>query len=101
VTKSELIQALAKKQSHLQLKDIELAVRCVVEQLTETIATGERIEIRGFGCFTLRQRAPRVARNPKSGEAVALSERHILHFKAGKEMRDIVDASRLKFKIVD
>jgi integration host factor subunit beta len=101
VTKSELIQALAKKQPHLQLKDVELAVRCVVEQLTETIATGERIEIRGFGCFTLRQRAPRVGRNPKSGEAVALGERHILHFKAGKDMRDVVDASRLKFKIVD
>lgn len=56
MTKSELIEAVAIKQPHLQVKDVELAIRCVVEQLTDTLAKGERIEIRGFGSFSVRQR---------------------------------------------
>jgi integration host factor subunit beta len=101
VTKSELIEVLARKQPHLPLKDVELAVRCVVDHLSDTLASGERIEIRGFGSFSLHHRDARLGRNPKTGESVSLTEKHVPHFKPGKELRDMVDASREKFKIVD
>ncbi|MCK9605565.1 MAG: integration host factor subunit beta [Methylomonas sp.] len=101
MTRSELIEAIAQKQPHLLLKDVELAVRCIADQLTITLAQGDRIEIRGFGSFSLRQRQARQARNPKTGEAVALTEKHVTHFKPGTELRDRVDTSRQKYKIVD
>ncbi|MFM8342613.1 MAG: integration host factor subunit beta [Methylomonas sp.] len=101
MTKSELIEVLAEKQPHLALKDVELAVRCVVDHLSDTLSSGERIEIRGFGSFSLHHRTARLGRNPKTGEAVALTEKHVPHFKPGKEMRDMVDASREKFPIID
>ena len=101
VTKSELIEMLARKQPHLPLKDVELAVRCVVDHLSDTLASGERIEIRGFGSFSLHRRSARLGRNPKTGESVSLTEKHVPHFKPGKELRDMVDASREKYKIVD
>lgn len=101
MTKSELIEVLARKQPHLPLKDVELAVRCVVDYLSDTLASGERIEIRGFGSFSLHHREARLGRNPKTGESVSLTEKHVPHFKPGKELRDMVDASREKFKIVD
>ena len=91
VTKSELIEVLARKQPHLPLKDVELAVRCVVDHLSDTLASGERIEIRGFGSFSLSERAPRVGRNPKSGEQVLVPGKQVPHFKAGKELRERVD----------
>ena len=90
---------LAAKQSHLALKDVELAVRCMVDYLSDTLSSCERIEIRGFGSFSLHHRAARLGRNPKTGEAVSLTEKHVPHFKPGKEMRDMVDASREKYKI--
>jgi integration host factor subunit beta len=101
VTKSELIEALAKQQPHLALKDVELAVKCIIEKMNEALAAGERIEIRGFGSFSLHLRPPRVGRNPKTGESVALSRKYVPHFKPGKELRDRVDASREKCNIVD
>jgi integration host factor subunit beta len=101
VTKSELIEALAKQQPHLALKDVELAVKCLVEQMNQTLSSGERIEIRGFGSFSLHLRAPRIGRNPKTGETVALSKKYVPHFKPGKELRDRVDISREMFDIVD
>ncbi len=101
MTKSELIEALAKQQPHLALKDVELAVKCIIEKMNEALATGERIEIRGFGSFSLHLRPPRVGRNPKTGESVALSRKYVPHFKPGKELRDRVDASRGKCNIVD
>lgn len=101
VTKSELIVVLAEKQPHLALKDVELAVRCVVDHLSDTLSSGERIEIRGFGSFSLHHRTARLGRNPKTGEAVSLTEKHVPHFKPGKEMRDMVDASREQFPIID
>lgn len=101
MTKSELIEMVARKQPHLQLKDVELAIRCIVEQLTDTLSKGQRIEIRGFGSFSLRQRQARLGRNPKTGETVALTEKHTTHFKPGNELRDRVDAAREKYKIVD
>ncbi len=101
MTKSELIETLARQQPHLALKDVELAVKCIIEQMSETLASGERIEIRGFGSFSLHHRPPRMGRNPKTGESVSLTEKFVPHFKPGKELRDRVDASREKCKIID
>ncbi len=101
MTKSELIEALAGQLPHLVFKDVELAVNCVIEQMSETLASGDRIEIRGFGSFSLHHRAPRMGRNPKTGEAVSLTAKYVPHFKPGKELRDRVDASRGKSRIID
>ena len=101
MTKSELIETLARQQQHLALKDVELAVKCIIEQMSETLASGDRIEIRGFGSFSLHHRPPRMGRNPKTGESVSLTEKFVPHFKPGKELRDRVDASREKCKIID
>lgn len=89
--KSELIDILAREQNHLAYKDVELAVRCILEQMSSALASGERIEIRGFGSFSLHFRPPRVGRNPKTGDAVALAGKHVPHFKPGKELRDRVN----------
>jgi integration host factor subunit beta len=91
MTKSDLIEILSEKQSLLNYRDVELAVRLIIEQMSDNLATGERIEIRGFGSFTLHHRPPRVGRNPKSGESVELSEKYVPHFKPGKELRDRVN----------
>jgi integration host factor subunit beta len=91
--KSELIEILAEQQSHLGCKDVELAVRCILEQMSGALATGERIEIRGFGSFSLHYRPPRIGRNPKTGDSVALAGKYVPHFKPGKELRDRVNAS--------
>ncbi|MCF7985111.1 MAG: integration host factor subunit beta [Thiohalocapsa sp.] len=89
--KSELIETLAAGQSHLAYKDVELAVRCILEQMSGALAAGERIEIRGFGSFSLHYRPPRIGRNPKTGDAVALAGKYVPHFKPGKELRDRVN----------
>lgn len=99
MTKSELIELLARKQVHLPQKDVELAVKCVLEQMSRTLATGERIEIRGFGSFSLHFRPPRVGRNPKTGDSVELTGKYVPHFKPGKELRTRVDESKDKYKI--
>ncbi len=93
MTKSELIELLAAKQKHLPAKDVELAVKQVLEIMCDALAEGERIEIRGFGSFSLHYRPPRQGRNPKTGDAVALSGKYVPHFKPGKELRERVDAS--------
>jgi len=94
VLKSELVRALNEKLPELQVKDVELALNCILRQLADAIVQGERIEIRGFGSFNLHHRPPRIARNPKTGEAVNLPAKVALHFKPGKEMRDRVNAVR-------
>ena len=91
MTKSDLIERLARKQHHLAYKDVELAVKCLLEQMSQALASGERIEIRGFGSFSLHYRPPRMGRNPKTGESVALAAKHVPHFKPGKELRDRVN----------
>jgi integration host factor subunit beta len=91
MTKSDLIEAIARDQSHLAQKDVELAVKCILEHMSEALAAGDRIEIRGFGSFSLHFRPPRMGRNPKTGEAVALAGKHVPHFKPGKEMRERVN----------
>ncbi len=101
MTKSELIEALVRQQPHLAHKDVELAVKCIIEKMNQALSSGERIEIRGFGSFSLHLRPPRMGRNPKTGESVALAKKYVPHFKPGKELRDRVDASRDKYKIID
>ena len=97
MTKSELIeriaQDLAERNSQLLPKDIELAVKTILEQMSQALASGERIEIRGFGSFSLHYRAPRVGRNPKTGVSVGLAGKYVPHFKPGKELRERVNAT--------
>jgi len=94
MTKSELIESLAKRQSQLAYKDIESAVKTMLEHMVNTLSDGERIEIRGFGSFSLHYRSPRVGRNPKSGTPVSLPAKHVPHFKPGKQLRQCVDSSK-------
>ncbi|MDB4362853.1 integration host factor subunit beta [Pseudomonadales bacterium] len=98
MTKSELIERIAMRQVQLSTKDVELAVKCVIDQMVDGLAAGDRIEIRGFGSFSLHYRAPRVGRNPKTGEKVNLAGKHVPHFKPGKEMRDRVNDSLTRFQ---
>lgn len=91
MTKSELIDQLADIQQHLAHLDVELAVKSLLEQMSSSLSSGERIEIRGFGSFSLHYRAPRMGRNPKTGEAVALPGKHVPHFKPGKALRERVN----------
>ena len=91
ITKLELIEKIAQKQGHLQHKDIELSVKSMIEQMSHALSSGERIEIRGFGSFSLHFRPPRIGRNPKSGENVTLTEKYVPHFKPGKELRERVN----------
>jgi integration host factor subunit beta len=93
MTKSELIERIASRQTQLSAKDVELAVKTILEQMSQTLASGDRIEIRGFGSFSLHYREPRQGRNPKTGETVELSGKYVPHFKPGKEMRDRVNES--------
>ncbi len=97
MTKSELIELIAARQSQLSSKDVELAVKTIIEHMAQTLATGERIEIRGFGSFSLHYRAPRIGRNPKTGESVGLSGKYVPHFKPGKELRERVNASMERY----
>jgi integration host factor subunit beta len=101
MTKSELVSALTERQPHLLKHDVELALNCILGQLANAIVQGKRIEIRGFGSFNLHHRPPRIARNPKTGEAVNLPAKVALHFKPGKEMRDRVNAVRDKCGITE
>jgi integration host factor subunit beta len=91
MTKSELIVRLAERFPQLLVKDADLAVKMILDAMTEALANDDRIEIRGFGSFALNYRPPRVGRNPKSGEKVRVPEKHVPHFKAGKELRERVD----------
>ena len=91
MTKSELIERIADRQDQMSVKDVEQAVKTILETMSAMLAEGDRIEIRGFGSFSLHYRAPRVGRNPKTGEAVNLSGKYVPHFKPGKEMRDRVN----------
>lgn len=93
MTKSELIEKLAEKLSHIPAKEVESAIKEILEMMAQSLSKGERIEIRGFGSFSLHYRAPRTGRNPKTGEAVELSGKYVPHFKPGKELRERVNGS--------
>ena len=94
--KSELIERIARKQSHLAYKDVELAVKSLLEQMSNSLSNGDRIEIRGFGSFSLHYRPPRSGRNPKTGDSVSLPGKYVPHFKPGKELRERVNNSMKK-----
>ena len=91
MTRSELIELMASRQDQLSAKDVELAVKLIIDHMAETLAGGERIEIRGFGSFSLHYREPRRGRNPKTGDSVELEGKHVPHFKPGKELRERVN----------
>lgn len=92
--KSELIDKLAEANPHLYHRDVERVVNTILEGITEALARGDRVELRGFGAFSVRRRPARVGRNPRTGESVAVKEKHVPFFKTGKELRERVDASR-------
>ncbi len=95
MTKSELIEILSRRQAHLKADDVDLAVKSLLEMMGESLSQGDRIEIRGFGSFSLHYRPPRLGRNPKTGESVALPGKHVPHFKPGKELRERVSSVAL------
>lgn len=92
MTRSELVALLAGRFPQLTAKDADVAVKEIVNAISETLTAGNRVEIRGFGVFSLNHRPPRTGRNPKTGEKVAVPAKSVPHFKAGKELRESVDA---------
>ena len=93
MTRSELIDLIVSQQTQLSTKDVELAVKLMIDHMAESLAVGERIEIRGFGSFSLHYREPRKGRNPKTGDSVELEGKYVPHFKPGKELRERVNRS--------
>lgn len=93
LTKSKLIARISKENQQLSPRDVELAVKTLIDYMADTLAEGGRIEIRGFGSFSLHFRAPRVGRNPKTGASVKLHGKYVPHFKSGKELRERVNDS--------
>jgi integration host factor subunit beta len=93
MTRADLIAALAFRFPKLMAKDAEISVKEILDAISRALVQGERVEIRGFGSFSLNYRPARIGRNPKTGEAVSVAKKHVPHFKAGKEMRDRVEQS--------
>lgn len=91
MNKSELIERIVDQHEHLEVEDVALAIKTMLEHMTQVLSSGQRIEVRGFGSFSLHYRAPRLGRNPKTGEAVELVGKYVPHFKPGKELRDRVN----------
>ena len=96
MTKSELIERIAEKQDQLSARDVEDAVKMTVNHMAWTLSQGKRIEIRGFGSFSLNYRLPRIGRNPRTGIPVSLPGKHVPHFKPGKELRERVNRRMLE-----
>lgn len=88
MTKSELIARLAEANPHLYQRDVERIVTTIFDEITAALANGNRVELRGFGAFSVKQRGARIGRNPRTGEAVQVSAKHIPYFKTGKQLRD-------------
>mgnify|MGYP000518185038 FL=1 len=93
INKKELIEIISNEQEQLPYKDIELAIKTIIESMIDSLKKGKRIEIRGFGSFSLRYRKSRIGRNPKSGESVNIDERYVPHFKPGKDLKERVKTS--------
>ena len=92
MTKSELIDKLLNKYPHLYQRDVETLVNTILSELSDSIASGRRVELRGFGSFSLRHREARAARNPKNGEIVQVGARSSIYFRPGKELKEKVNA---------
>ncbi len=93
MTKSELIQHIAEMNPHLYHRDVERIVSTIFEEVSEALARGDRVELRGFGAFSVKQRESRIGRNPRTGEAVEVAEKFIPFFKTGKQMRERLNSS--------
>lgn len=94
MTKSELITLLAEKNPHLYLRDVERIVATVFDEISQALARGDRVELRGFGAFSVKHRAARLGRNPRTGETVRVNEKYIPFFKTGKELRERLNGKR-------
>ncbi|WKB54141.1 integration host factor subunit beta [Eleftheria terrae] len=92
MTRSDLVNQLAERFAQLTHRDTEFAVKTILDAMSDALARGHRIEIRGFGSFSINRRPPRVGRNPRSGEQVIIPEKLVPHFKPGKALREAVDA---------
>lgn len=101
LSKSLLIEQLAAKRKDFALRDVESAVKIILDSMADTMADGRRVEVRGFGSFSLHYHKPRTGRNPKTGDPVELSGKYVPHFKPGKEMRERVNASLGEFPLLD
>ena len=99
--KSELIQLISSKQPHLSDSDVNTAVTQIIKRMTDELAGGGRIEIRGFGAFSLKHRRAKLGRNPKTGVAVSVPQKHSVYFKPGTELRARVNASAPHYPILD
>ncbi|MGA0395369.1 MAG: integration host factor subunit beta [Rhodospirillales bacterium] len=88
MTKSELIAKLAEQNPHLYQRDVERIVSAIFDEITSALARGDRVELRGFGAFSVKERGSRVGRNPRTGEAVQVESKYIPYFKTGKQLRD-------------
>jgi integration host factor subunit beta len=93
MTKSELIQRLAERNPHLFQRDVELIVGAIFDEITAALARGDRVELRGFGAFSVKHRDARLGRNPRTGEGVSVDEKHVPFFKTGKQLRDRLNQS--------
>jgi integration host factor subunit beta len=96
LTRSDLIAELAASHPHLRVADVELIVATIFDQITGALARGERVELRGFGAFTVKQRNAHIGRNPRTREEVQVSEKTVPYFKAGKELRDRLNRGGMK-----
>lgn len=94
MTKSELIEKIAAKNPNLTLKEIDRIVSVVFDSIIDALAGGERVEFRGFGAFSVRTRSPRMAKNPRTGEKLSVGERNIPHFKAGKQLYELLNQEK-------
>ena len=91
MTRSDLVEELANRFGQLTHRDAEFAVKAILDAMNDALVAGHRIEIRGFGSFAINRRPPRMGRNPRSGESVAIPEKRVPHFKPGKALRESVD----------
>ena len=91
---SQLIQNITDKNPHLYIKDVERIVNTIFSEITKSLSEGRRVELRGFGAFSVQKRKERVGRNPKTGDSVIVSEKHIPRFKSGKELRIKLNSSK-------
>ena len=91
MTRSDLVEELANRFAQLTHRDAEFAVKAILDAINDALVRGHRIEIRGFGSFAINHRPPRIGRNPRNGESVAIPEKRVLHFKPGKALREAVD----------
>ena len=92
--KSELVDQIAEKNPHLYHRDVERIVNAVLDEIVRAMGEGDRVELRGFGAFSVKRRQSRVGRNPRTGEAVQVAEKAVPFFKTGKELREKLNASK-------